>query len=70
MPDRKIRADKKKRKKARKLLRPGETRLKSAGNVVVTYKDAPAEPPEGKRIHPRRPLPRVPEAPAKDEKGN
>ena len=64
MRGRKVRAGKK--KAGLKRLRPGEVRLSSAGEAVLTYKEAPAKPPEDKRIHPRRPLPLVPEAPAED----
>ncbi len=48
----------------------GEFTLTSPGEFVVTHKGKPAKPPEGKRIHPRRPLPLVPQArpePLEDE---
>jgi hypothetical protein len=50
----------------RRRSRPGEISLKPAGEVVVTHEDMPAKLPEDKRIHPRRPLPPVPEAPSED----
>jgi hypothetical protein len=37
-----------------------ETRLKSAGEVVVERHDTPPPGPPDKRIHSRRPLPPVP----------
>jgi len=37
------------------------TRLKSLGEVVVEHHDAPPPGPPDKQIHPRHPLPRVPE---------
>jgi hypothetical protein len=43
-----------------------ETPLDPAGEVEVIYRDLPPRPPEDKKIHQRRPLPRVPEAPAED----
>jgi hypothetical protein len=46
---------------------PGEVELEPVGEVRVDRpRDAPARQPEDKRIHPRRPLPAVPDAP-KDE---
>jgi hypothetical protein len=39
-----------------------ETRLPSAGEVVVEHHDTPPPGPPEKQIHPRRPLPLVPEA--------
>jgi len=44
---------------------PGETRLESAGEVVVIHHKTPPKGPADKRIHPRRPLPLVPKAPPK-----
>jgi hypothetical protein len=44
----------------------GEGPMKPAGEVTVIRQDLPSSPPEDKRIHPRRPLPLVPEAPASD----
>jgi hypothetical protein len=45
-----------------------ETPLKPAGEVqLIPTKKASEQPPE-KRIHPRRPLPMVPEKSPKDEK--
>jgi hypothetical protein len=37
------------------------TRLKSLGEVLVEHHDAPPLGPPDKQIHPRRPVPRVPE---------
>jgi len=42
---------------------PQETRLESAGQVVVTYGATPPKGPPNKQIHPRRRLPEVPTAP-------
>ncbi len=36
--------------------------LKPSGNITVRHEDKPPQPPEVKRIHPRRPMPVVPEA--------
>lgn len=41
--------------------------LTSLGEVQVKYEPAPAKAPEGKKIHPRRPLPLVREAPARQD---
>jgi hypothetical protein len=35
--------------------------LRSAGEVQVCYKKSPPQPADRKQIHPRRPLPMVPE---------
>jgi hypothetical protein len=52
-------------KNGKKPQNPRPFSLKPAGEVVLTHHDAP--PPSGKqRIHPRRPLPPVPER-ANDE---
>jgi len=40
----------------------GAVPLKPAGDVIVKHEEEPPQPPEVKRIHPRRPLPVVPEA--------
>jgi hypothetical protein len=48
----------------KKPLRPGEVRLKPAGEATVKHEECAPEPPVDKRIHPRRPLPPVPEKPA------
>lgn len=37
--------------------------LESAGEVQVEFLDEPPEPPKDKRIHKRRFIPKVPEAP-------
>ena len=42
-----------------------EILLEPAGEAVVTAKDLPAKTAASKRIHPRRPLPLVPDAPMK-----
>ena len=42
-------------------------RLKSSGEVVVEHHAVPPKGPEDKRIQPRRPLPLVPNAPAKED---
>ena len=57
-----------KRKAKRKSPRPRDITLRSAGEVMITYTDAPAKPAEDKRIHPRRPMPLVPEAPTENPK--
>jgi hypothetical protein len=45
--------------------------LESAGEVVVEHHTTPPRGPKDKQIHPRRPLPRVPEAPPPaTKKGN
>jgi hypothetical protein len=44
----------------------GETALEPAGEVEVVYQEVPPVPPEGKKIHQRRPLPQTPEAPTED----
>lgn len=41
--------------------------LKSAGKVQISYRKHPERAPEGKRIHSRRPLPLVREAPITKE---
>ena len=46
-----------------------ETSLESAGEFVVEHHPAPPKGPAGKTIHPRRPLPPVPEKrPEADDK--
>lgn len=42
--------------------------LRPSGEVQVRYDQSPIRPPEGKRIHPRRPLPLVGEGPLPEEK--
>ncbi|HLQ00235.1 MAG TPA: hypothetical protein VK156_03835 [Candidatus Limnocylindria bacterium] len=44
----------------------GEFKLQSSDEVIVKHDDLPAKPPEGKKNHPRRRLPLVPEAPRED----
>jgi hypothetical protein len=44
----------------------GEFKLPSPGEVIVQHDDLPPKPPEDKKIHRRRPLPLVPEAPGED----
>jgi len=43
--------------------RARKTLLEPAGEIEVVYQEVPPTPPEGKKIHKRRPLPRTPEAP-------
>jgi hypothetical protein len=50
-----------------KRLPGGQVHLKPAGEARVTPLEAPDEPPADKRIHPRRPLPLVPEGPVHTE---
>ncbi len=45
-----------------------ETRLEPSGEVVVTHHKIPPKGPADKQIHPRRPLPPVPNAPPQDAK--
>ena len=47
----------------------GEERqaLPSLGKVNVEYKQSPPAPPAEKQIHPRRPMPVIPDAPAGDK---
>jgi hypothetical protein len=45
---------------------PSRIRLKPAGEAVVTYKKSLVKSPGDKRIHSRRPLPPVPEAPSEE----
>jgi len=54
------------KKAARRQSHPVKIRLKSAGEAVLTYKKELVKSPGEKRIHSRRPLPPVPEAPGKD----
>jgi hypothetical protein len=54
------------KKVARSRSHPVKIRLKSAGEAVLTYKKELVKSPGEKRIHSRRPLPPVPEAPGKD----
>jgi hypothetical protein len=44
--------------------RQDEVSLEPAGEVVVIPETSLPKPPEDKRIHPRRPLPPIPDAPA------
>jgi hypothetical protein len=46
-----------------------EVTLKPGGEVVLTPKEAPAKQPEHKRIHPRRPMPPIPDAAPKESDG-
>jgi hypothetical protein len=41
---------------------PAGTPLKPAGNRTVRHEDKPPEATEVRRIHPRRPLPAIPES--------
>jgi hypothetical protein len=60
--------DEKDKNKPEKLPKPADSvRVPSPGETVVRYDQLPAKLPEGKTIHPRRPLPLVPDAaPEKD----
>jgi hypothetical protein len=42
---------------------PKETHLESVGEFVVEHQDSPPPAPPGQKIHPRRPLPLVPDRP-------
>jgi hypothetical protein len=66
MQDRKTETEK--TKAASKPSDLGEIELKPAGDTVVTAKDLPAKAAGNKRIHPRRPLPLVPDAPDEETK--
>lgn len=65
MSDRKERAEKEDDKGSQP--QPNEVSIDYSGDVVLIPRATLPKAPEGKRIHPRRPLPRVPEAPAGDE---
>jgi len=69
MKDPNIDADETKTPKRRTV---GETSLECVGEVVVRHEESAPPAPEGKRIHPRRPLPSVPDAKQKtaDEKAS
>lgn len=55
------------RKKGKKDEVTSDVPLKSIGEVQLTPTEKPSEPPEDKRIHPRRPLPLIPEKSTNDE---
>jgi hypothetical protein len=61
VPHRKIRTGKGTKKKPR--LTQGEVDLNASGEVIILPKESLPTPPATKRIHPRRRLPLVPEAP-------
>lgn len=63
MPDRET--DAKNKAEKRQVVR--QVPLKPAGEAVVKPQDNPVEPRGDKRIHPRRPLPLVPEGPDDQE---
>jgi hypothetical protein len=44
-----------------------QSRLDSAGRVTVTYTAKPPKGPADKRIHPRRPLAKIPDAPPREK---
>lgn len=44
-----------------------DVRLKPGGQVQVTPTEKPTEPPADKKIHPRRPLPLIPEKSSNSE---
>jgi len=50
--------------------RSGDTVLDPAGDVEVVYQEVPPAPPKDKKIHERRPLPRIPEAPEDGDESN
>ena len=45
-----------------------KSKLKSSGEVVVRHTETPPPGPADKRIHPRRPLPPVPNRPGPSDK--
>jgi hypothetical protein len=55
------------RKKGKKDKVISDVQLKPVGQVQLTPTEKPTEPPEDKRIHPRRPLPLIPEKSTNDE---
>jgi len=63
MPDRET--DEK--SKTKKHQHGGPVHLKPAGEAHVKPMENPVEPPTDKQIHPRRPLPLVPEGPDDQE---
>ena len=63
MPDRET--DAKDKAEKRQVVR--QVPLKPAGEALVKPQENPVEPPADKRIHPRRPLPLVPEGPDDDQ---
>jgi hypothetical protein len=50
-----------KRKAAKEQPMTSDVRLKPVGQVQLTLSEKASEPPADKRIHPRRPLPLVPD---------
>lgn len=46
----------------------GESRLRDSGEVVIIHKREAEKSPEKNQIHPRRPLPPIPDAPSKSDK--
>ena len=63
MPDRETKA----KDETKKQQHGGQVHLKPAGEALVKPQENPVEPPGDKRIHPRRPLPLVPEGPDDDQ---
>ena len=63
MPDREANEE----KKGEKHQHGGPVHLKPAGKALVKPQENPIEPPTDKQIHPRRPLPLVPEGPDDDQ---
>ena len=45
---------------------PPQIRLQAAGEALVSYEEGLEKPADEKRIHPRRPLPLVPESRPED----
>jgi len=44
--------------------------LESSGDVIIVPKKSLPMPPKDKRIHPRRPLPQIPETSSKGKEGD
>jgi len=45
-----------------------QTQLEPAGEIIVEHHPTPPSGPADKQIHPRRPLPLIPDAPSKPSK--
>jgi hypothetical protein len=57
-----------KQKERKEDSRTSDVRIKPVGEVQVIPTTTASDPPADKRIHPRRPLPLVPEKSPEDEK--
>jgi hypothetical protein len=66
MPDRETKA----KNEIEKHEHGGPVHLKPAGEALVKPQENPVEPRTDKRIHPRRPLPLVPEGPDDDQEAD